>query len=104
MRSPSDVRRRWFGAVCLALAGLMLVLGQTLWRQRLQASSFVAYWGFCFGFTGLALIVSWLDIRAVRRDLRDQQRALLERTLQQIGEKQKQKRKENSPQLFPPRE
>ena len=78
-------RRRWFGAFYLALAGLLLIWGQTLLRPYLRGWAFLVYWLACFIFTTLAMIVAWLDLRAVRQQLRQQQFTLIEKTLREAG-------------------
>jgi len=57
----------------------MLIWGQTLLKPLLEGVVFVVYWLACMGFTALAMVTALLDIRAVRRRTRDQQRDLLQR-------------------------
>jgi hypothetical protein len=75
---PADAQRRWFGLFFLILAGGMLIWGQTVLRAHLEGAGFVIYWLACMGFTALAMVMALLDIRAVRRRTRDQQRDLLQ--------------------------
>ena len=77
--NPADVRRRWFGVFFLLIAAGMLIWGQTLLKPYLQGIGFVLYWLACMAFTGLALLTALLDIWAVRRRTREQQRDLLQR-------------------------
>jgi hypothetical protein len=77
-------RRRWFGAICLLAALVMLALGETTPRRHLNGVAFVIYWLACFLFAALAMLVGILDARALRREARDEQRALLENTLEEI--------------------
>jgi flagellar biosynthesis/type III secretory pathway M-ring protein FliF/YscJ len=81
MLTPGDARRRWFGALFLALAGGMLIWGQTVLKPHLTRWGFLIYWLACFALTGLAILVALLDLRAVRRSIREQQKAMLERAL-----------------------
>ncbi len=85
MLTAADARRRWFGALFLALAAGLLIWGQTLLKPHLQGMLFVVYWLACFGFTGLAMLVALLDIRAVRHRVREQQRTMVERALDDIA-------------------
>ncbi len=80
--------RRWFGALCLLAAIAMLVVDEYLIRGRLGDFGKLAYWLVCFVFTLLAIIAAFLDIRAVRRSIRAEQRALFESTLQNVSKKQ----------------
>ena len=84
MMSPADARRRWFGTLFLIVAGGMLIWGQTLLKPHLRDLAFVIYWLVCLVFTGLAMVTALLDVRAVRRRTRDQQRELFRHTLDDI--------------------
>ena len=77
--NPADVRRRWFGVFFLLIAAGMLIWGQTILKPYLRGIGFVLYWLACMAFTGLALLTALLDIWAVRRRTREQQRDLLQR-------------------------
>jgi len=57
----------------------MLIWGQTILKPYLEGLGFVLYWLGCMAFTGLALFTALLDIWAVRRRTREQQRDLLQR-------------------------
>jgi 4-hydroxybenzoate polyprenyltransferase len=80
----ATARRRWFGAIVLGLAILMLVLGQTVLKERLGKVAFVVYWLACFVFLCLAIVVAFRDAKAVQNELRSEQRTLLESTLKDI--------------------
>jgi len=81
----NSATRRWLGAVCLLIAIAMLVADEYLFQGRLGGMAAVAYWLFCFVFTALAICAAFLDVRALRRATRDEQRALFEETLQDIS-------------------
>lgn len=89
MTISRDIRRRWLGAMCLVVAGVMLILGQTVLREQLQdrfhLKAFVIYWGTCTALTGLTLIIALLDMRAVRLRLQEEQRKLVKDTLRDMG-------------------
>jgi hypothetical protein len=76
---PIDARRRWFGVFFLIVASGMLIWGQTVLKPHLQGIGFVIYWLACMGFTALAMLTALLDIWAVRRRTREQQRDLIQR-------------------------
>jgi hypothetical protein len=84
MPDCADARRRWFGLFFLVVAASLLIWGETILRPRLIGITFVLYWFVCFVMTALAIVVAILDMRATRRRIRDEQRALLERTWKDI--------------------
>ena len=63
----------------MLIAAGMLIWGQTILKSYLEGIGFVLYWLACMAFTGLALLTALLDIWAVRRRTREQQRDLLQR-------------------------
>lgn len=87
----SKARRRWFGALYLLAAIAMLVAGETVLKGRLSALAFVAYWLVCFIATVLAVCAALLDVRAVRLETREEQRALFESTVGKIQEEKARK-------------
>ena len=82
--NPADVRRRWFGVFFLLIAAGMLIWGQTILKPYLEGIGFVLYWLTCMAFIGLALLTALLDIWAVRRRTREQQRDLLQRIFNEV--------------------
>ena len=85
MDSNSDFPHRKRGLVFLAIALVMLVLGETLLRQSLNGVSFVVYWMVCLVCTALAILFAFLDVAVVQRQAREQQRELLEKTIREIA-------------------
>lgn len=94
MATSADELRRWLGAFCLAVAAGLLIWGQTVLQPHLRGFWFVAYWAFCFLFTLAAIVIALLDVRAVRRRARREQRALLERTLDEVAAEPDPKRRD----------
>jgi len=84
MALNATARRRWFGAVVLLAALGLLICGRTVLMGRLSGLTFIAYWLVCFALTGMAILVAFLDARALQRQVRQQQRDLFESTLKQI--------------------
>ena len=84
MGSKAQSRRRWAGAFVLAAAFLMLVAGETVLRDRLDGIEFIVFWLICLLFTCLAIIIAFLDLSAIRRKTREEQRALFESTMKDI--------------------
>jgi len=80
----AKTRRRWFGGLCLLLAAVMLIAGETFLEGRLAGVTLIGYWLGCFVLTALAAGAAVVDAAHVRNEIRDEQRALLERTLQEI--------------------
>jgi hypothetical protein len=82
MSSPTDARRRWWGAFFLTLAAGLLIWGETVFKPHLRNKwVFTVYWLFCFILTALAIYTALLDLRAMRQRFRDQHRDLLDRTI-----------------------
>ena len=77
MANSAQSRRRRFGTAFLAGAAGLLILGQTLLKPHLAGLIFIFYWLACFLLTVLTLITALVDVRAVRRQAREQQSHLL---------------------------
>ena len=86
MLTPSDARRRWFGAFFLFLSIGMLVWGTTLISDYLvkHPAQFIIFWGTCALFTGLALINALCDMMIMRRRTREEQIALAQRSFSDL--------------------
>jgi hypothetical protein len=80
----ATARRRWAGVVVLGAALTMLLAGETVLKNQLKDFGFLIYWLVCFGFTCLAIIIAFLDLRALGLRTRREQRDLLENTLNKI--------------------
>ena len=80
---PSS-RRRWIGALILLGAMGMLIAGETVLRDRLGPVATLTYWLVCLVLTGGAVMVALLDVRALQRRIRREQRDLFEATLKKI--------------------
>jgi len=91
MANPGDVRRRGLGLFCLIAAAGMLIVGQTALKPHLQSLAFLLYWMGCFGFTMGAIWMALMDVRAVGRRLRNEQRELIQKTLEEVERDQKEK-------------
>jgi protein-S-isoprenylcysteine O-methyltransferase Ste14 len=78
-------RRRWFGALLVAVALAMLIAGQTMLSERLDPAEFIVYWLVCLVLTGLAIVVAFRDLRAIQRQNLQEQRHLFHATLEQIA-------------------
>jgi membrane protein implicated in regulation of membrane protease activity len=88
MSNAADVRRRWRGMLCLAIAAGLLIWGQTVLQPLLKGVPFLLYWLACFVFTLAAIVIALLDIRAVRRRVRDEHRELIARALRDLEQPQ----------------
>ena len=74
------------------LAAGMLIWGHTLLKPYLEGLGFVIYWLACMGFTALAMLTALLDIWAVRRRTRAQQRELLQHIFDEVETNQEEER------------
>src|SRR5437773_4366614 len=92
--NAADARRRWFGVFFLIIAAGMLIWGQTILKPHLEGAGFVIYWLACMGFTALAMLSALLDVWAVRRRSRHQQRRLLRKIFEEGASKKATKRDE----------
>jgi hypothetical protein len=77
-------RRRRFGTACLTGAAAILILGQTLLSGYLDGVWFILYWSACFVLIVLTLLTALLDVQAVRRHAREQQRDLVRDALKDL--------------------
>jgi len=89
----SRTRRRRFGIVCIGVAILMLLAGETILRAALTNNLvlFAGYWMACLILTALAAGAAIIDAARVRLESREEQRSLLEKTLLEV-EREKQER------------
>jgi hypothetical protein len=85
-------RRRWCGGLALFGALAMLILGESVLKGRLKDLGFVSYWLLCFGFVGTAIVMAALDLQAIRKRTRDEQKMLMETTLSKIDREARKKR------------
>ena len=76
----------------MMLAAGMLIWGQTILKPYLEGLWFVIYWLACMGFTALAMLTALLDIWAVRRRTRAQQRELLQHIFDEVEPNQEEER------------
>ena len=84
MGLDNTARRRIIGALFLLVALAMLLAGETVLKNHLRDFWFLAYWLLCFLCTALAILVAYLDARALQHRTRREARDLLETTLGQI--------------------
>jgi hypothetical protein len=97
MPDSAEAWRRWLGLFCLAMAAGMLIWGQTILKPHLDGLLFVIYWAFCFLFTIAAVFIALLDVRAVRRRIKEEHADLIARTLQEIEKEKERKDGEEKP-------
>jgi hypothetical protein len=69
------------------MAAGLLIWGQTVLKPHLEGLWYLLYWSLCFLFTIAAIFIALLDVRAVRRRTREEQRDLIQRTLQETDSK-----------------
>lgn len=84
MALDASARRRWLGGLVLLAAVAMLICGETGLKGKLGILAFLIYWLVCFALTGLAIMAAFLDVRALQRRIRQEQRDLFESTLKKI--------------------
>ena len=89
MGLDSTSKRRWFGGIVLFAAVAMLICGQTVLKTTLSGGGYLVYWLVCFLLTGLAVLIAFLDVRALQYRVREEQRELVETTLKRIEKEDK---------------
>jgi hypothetical protein len=92
MGFDATTRRRWLGILVLVAALGMLIAGETVLQGRLENVTFVLYWLVCLLLTTAAIVIAFLDARALRRQTRDEARDLLQNTLKEIETEAKARR------------
>ena len=76
---------RWLSGLLLAVAVLMLILGETVWAKSLTGKSFIFYWLGCFVCTGLAAIAAIFDFFSLQRRARIQQKEIMEKVFRGVA-------------------
>jgi protein-S-isoprenylcysteine O-methyltransferase Ste14 len=84
MALDATTRRRSLGALVLLTALGMLIGGETVLKGKLEKLAFILYWLVCFVFTGLAMLIAFLDARALAHRIRQEERDLVAMTLKEI--------------------
>ena len=84
MALDANARRRWIGAIAVLAALAMVVCGETALRDRLGPFATLLYWLVCLMLTGVAVMMAFLDVRALGQRTRQERRALFEATLKKI--------------------
>jgi hypothetical protein len=92
--ADSKSRRRKVGTVCIAIAILMLIAGETVLKDKLSGVPLLCYWLGCFAFTAIAAGAAVIDAARVGIESRDAQKTLIEETLKEI-EKEKRSSKQS---------
>jgi hypothetical protein len=78
-------KMRWLSGILLAVAVLMLILGETVLAKSLAGKTFVFYWLGCFVCTGLAAIAAILDFFSLQRRARIQQKEIMEKVFRDVA-------------------
>ena len=84
MGIDATARRRWFGALALGGALLLLLAGATVFSGRLTGMGFLLYWGACLALTVVAILIAFIDMRAVQYELRQEKQELIQNTIENI--------------------
>jgi uncharacterized membrane protein len=77
---------RWLATACLTVSVGMVVVGQSLLKDRLRAEAFIYYWLVCIIFTFLTMAIALVDYWVVRRRLHREQKALFQDALRAIAQ------------------
>jgi hypothetical protein len=90
--TPADRFRRGLGLVFVGGALLALVLGLTVWRDRLTPLAFAIHWSLCAVLALAALITALWDARVLRQRAAQERRELARRAAAEIAEAVKRKK------------
>src|SRR6476660_5874445 len=97
MGLDSTARRRWMGGIALFGAIAMLICGETVLKTTLAGGAYLIYWLTCFILTGLAIVLAFMDVRALQRRIRDEHKDLIEGTIERIQSDAKEKKSRKGP-------
>src|SRR5580765_2477547 len=98
MGLDSTARRRWFGGIALFGAMAMLICGETVLKTTLAGGAYLIYWLICFVLTGLAIVVAFMDFRALQHRIRNEHRDLIEGTIERIQSEARNKKPKSGAQ------
>jgi hypothetical protein len=93
--SRGQIILRICGGVLLTACALMVVLGMTVFDERLSGIQFVLYWTWCLLLTFGAIILALGDMLLVRRTLNRTRRELFEREFMNRSFADRSQEKEN---------
>jgi Ca2+/H+ antiporter len=77
--SRGQIVLRVTGGVLLTVCALMVVLGATIFVERLNGLQFILYWTWCLLLTCAAIVIALWDMLLVRRISRRTHRELFQR-------------------------
>lgn len=76
---------RGLATVCLAVSVGMVIVGESLLKERLRAEAFIYYWLVCITFTFLTMLIALADFWIARRRLHREQKELFQEALRMIA-------------------
>ncbi len=77
LSSPTQGFRRIVGVIILIIVILMVILGGFVFDMRAKPMFALAYWGICFIFLFLAVLIAYIDLKTIRRNYNIQKKQLL---------------------------
>ena len=87
---------RGISGFCLVAAIALLVLGETLLRNRLNGVKALLYWILPFLMAFIAMAATLLDFYCVRKKLRDTQMQIMEESFSNMGQGKSPRQKSKS--------
>ncbi len=67
---------RSIGSILITGCAVMLVLGVSVWAERLQGRAFALYWSWCFLLAVAAIVAAMVDLFSLRRASKRSRREL----------------------------
>lgn len=86
MQEDFQPSRFWriISSIWIGLAILLIIGGQTWWKDDLSGLGFLIYWGACFFSAVLAAACALLDLMTIKRETKIENRRLFHETIEQI--------------------
>jgi hypothetical protein len=97
MSRPVQIHYRRLSIIFLTAAGVMVILGETVLQNRLERAGLILFCLACFACTMFAILMALLDLAALQRRARQQQRELLENTFQEVVRQKEEELKFDQP-------
>ena len=83
-RESSDSFQRWLGMLFLAVSFAMMIWGQIVFASKLNGIRGALYWAVCFAFSVTAVVMGFLDVRRLLREVRAERMSSMRRTMRAI--------------------
>lgn len=83
-RESSDSFQRWLGMLFLAVSFAMMIWGQLVFASELNGTLGVLYWVVCLAFSVTAVVMGFIDVHRLLREVRTERMSSMRRTMRAI--------------------